>query len=88
MTWTTERSTMFTGLMDVYDEDGNIVAKDKTPENAHLIAAAPELLAACEFALTELNDMTTDTFGNGSDKEIRDLLKIVIAKAEGVNDGR
>ena len=51
--------------------------------NARLIAAAPELLEACEFALEELNDMTSMQFAHGADKEARQRLENAIAKAKG-----
>ncbi len=51
--------------------------------NAHLIAAAPELLEACRFAADVLADLTTEAFRTGADKPIRDVLAAVIAKAEG-----
>ena len=42
--WTVEAG--FYGLFIVYDEDGNVLARDKTQGVACLIAAAPELLEA------------------------------------------
>ena len=39
-----------------------------TPANAHLIAAAPDLLAACEDALSRLEDISE--FSNGKDETI------------------
>ena len=74
MTWATERCTMFTGLMDVYDEDGNIVAKDKTPDNARLIAAAPDLLAALK---------AIPPMGEPLQPRHIVMIKQAIAKAEG-----
>ena len=43
------------------------------------------LLKACQFALQELNDMTTDEFSRGADKAVRDRLSNVIALEEGKN---
>jgi len=90
MKWTTERSTMFASLMDVYDDDGNILAKDKTIERASLIASAPEMLEA----LKEVDRYFDNLFKSAilgkmrkyiSMEEIdaRNIIKHAIAKAEG-----
>lgn len=47
--------------------------------NARLIAAAPELLEACKFALDHLDP------SNGAE-ECREQVKKAIAKAEGTNE--
>lgn len=49
--------------------------------NARLIAAAPDLLAACEFAYSALCNLTTDDFQRGGDLPIRERLATVIAQA-------
>jgi hypothetical protein len=49
--------------------------------NARLIAAAPELLAACEAALPEL-DFVSDGLGEGFHTVV-DGLRAAIAKAKG-----
>lgn len=46
--------------------------------NASLIAAAPDLLAACEYALDRLENITTEDFAKGGDADIRDKLLGVI----------
>lgn len=51
--------------------------------NADLIAAAPELLAACQTTLDSLANMTGEDFSNGADRILRAALSAVIAKAEG-----
>ena len=51
--------------------------------NARLIAAAPDLLSACEFTLARLRDMTTEDFSKGGDKMAREELVKAIAKAKG-----
>jgi hypothetical protein len=51
--------------------------------DARLIAAAPELLAACKESLARLDGMTTEEFSNGGDRAVRGLLAAAIAKAEG-----
>jgi hypothetical protein len=48
----------------------------RTASNAHLIAAAPELLAACHAAL----DSKAVVLG---DRELIEVMKAAIAKAEG-----
>ena len=45
--------------------------------------AAPDLLAACEKVLDSLGNMTTEDFRRGADKEARELLATVVAKARG-----
>jgi len=44
--------------------------------NASLIAAAPELLAACEAALARMSDINPDVW--------EDMLRAAIAKAKGI----
>jgi hypothetical protein len=87
MAWTTERSTMFSSLWDVYDDDGNVLAKDKTIDNARLIAAAPELLEALKDAYKAIESLDIGAFGTayasgtGEPYPIRDELLHNIAKA-------
>ena len=52
-------------------------------DNAHLIATAPELLEALEYALKVYEGITTDNFTNGYDKPARDKMRAAIAKAKG-----
>lgn len=57
---------------------------DEDVANANLIAAAPELLAACIAAL--VNDEVQEAFGPSNrnmDDELREKLKAAIAKAKG-----
>lgn len=69
----------------IFSEDGCLVADcDKLdapiPErasNARLIAAAPDLLAACKDAQSEL------TIGEPDIRRLRDVIGAAIAKAEG-----
>ena len=73
-------------LTNIKDENGEMIAtvwnigEDVAPHNAHLIAAAPEMLEVCQFALEKLNRMTTDEFSKGGDKEIREKLDRVLAQ--------
>ena len=62
------------------------VGDNDTEEVARLIAAAPQLLKALEFAIGELEDMTTDEFSRGADKAVRDRLEQALAAAKGVDD--
>ena len=63
------------------DEDELLICEVRNPQNARLIAAAPELLEACEYA--------ADTLAGGptrSDSQRVECLKIVlgaISKAKG-----
>ena len=78
--------------------DGGLVAKvesvhptgkrqstdfDVEHANANLIAAAPELLAACRDALFVLENITSLDFSNGGDAKVRKIIRDAIAKAEG-----
>jgi len=49
--------------------------------NAHLMAAAPDLLEAAKFALESLENMFTSDFANGGDRPVRDALEAAIKKA-------
>lgn len=70
----------------VYDSDCGFVAEttrddgDSVSEsdNARLISAAPELLAACKKAKKRFDELGLDWLGKG-----RDPLEEAIAKAEG-----
>ena len=50
--------------------------------NTYLIAAAPDLLEACEATLMDLEDMSTEEFSKGADKQARIRLKEAIKKAK------
>lgn len=49
--------------------------------DARLIAAAPDLLEACETAYKTLSEMTIEEFKRGADMPLRHLLLQAIAKA-------
>lgn len=51
-------------------------------EKANTIAAAPELLAACKAMIDKLENLTTDEFSKGGEKEERERMKAAIQKAE------
>jgi hypothetical protein len=55
------------------DDNGRPLTPDEMAANARLIAAAPDLLAACKLALTA-----------GDQQYVQFILRDVIAKAEGV----
>jgi hypothetical protein len=57
------------------------VLTEGTMEDARLIAAAPELLAACKSVLFDLQTLTSHDFQHGGDAKCRLLLKSAIAKA-------
>ena len=61
MKWTVETSSMFTGLMNVYDEDGNSIARDNISEHARLIAAAPVLAECLQEAVDLVYSAYSDT---------------------------
>ena len=56
---------------------------ERAKANANLIAAAPDLLAACEGALAALEHMTNYT-GDESEVANGEILALRAAKAEGV----
>jgi hypothetical protein len=60
-----------------------MVSTRNAESNAHLIAAAPELLAAVQFAHRELVNMTTEDFRMGADHAVREALIAAIARATG-----
>lgn len=51
--------------------------------DAHLLAAAPDLLEACKATLYGLRDMTTEQFERGEDCKFRYMLEAAISKTEG-----
>lgn len=60
-----------------------VIHGDNILRDAALVAAAPELLEACKFALQILSDITTEDFSRGADRPARDALEAAIATAEG-----
>ena len=83
--------------LNVYDEHGDPVCQAHTPERARLIAAAPDLLEACKWFVSQLQtgtivrDITKDAQSDWDIWAMRtmhftvDLRKAVsaVAKAEG-----
>jgi len=55
---------------------------DNPPALPPLYMAAPELLAAANDALDALDNLTSEDFALGRDKEARERLRAAIAKAE------
>lgn len=69
------------GLAEVYGSDDWPESGRKVAEaNARLIAAAPDLLAACEQALVELEDSLP---APSDEWDFYDKLRLAIAKATG-----
>ena len=59
---------------------------DRALDTAHIlrrINAHDDLLGALEFALSELENMTTTQFSNGADKQAREHMAEAIRKAKG-----
>ena len=56
---------------------------DEVMANAHLIAAAPDLLAACESVLTKLDYLVNLWGAEGVTRTIQDQLRAVVEKAKG-----
>lgn len=65
--------------------DGYTVAETMIAGEAdtRLIAALPELLAAAEAALTDLDELTSDAFAVGEDHVSREALRAAIRRARG-----
>jgi len=74
------------GWDGVKQENGTLICKLalNEPENARLIAAAPDLLDACLETLTEIRAYQgEDEFCEGPTKDACDILKSAITKATG-----
>lgn len=56
---------------------------DEVMANARLIAAAPDLLAACETVLTKLDYIVNLWGAEGVTRTIQDQLRAAVAKAKG-----
>jgi len=69
MTWTIETGST-PALWDVYDEDGNRIARDKTRGHATLIASAPQLAEENEA----LRAMLREWFVSGA-KPLENLVE-------------
>lgn len=73
-------------VCDVHDW-GLAFGDEMTKANAHLIAAAPDLLAACEFALAHCEDFVRDQLEGTSmlnaAMEKLNPIRAAIAKAKG-----
>ena len=68
-------------IEDTEDGEGIVEIGERTPRNlevARLIAAAPELLAACKEAFFQFEHNGEES---DSDKEVLDRLQAAIAKA-------
>lgn len=66
-------------------KDHNNIKKDEAIANANLIAAASELLSACEVALKTLNELAAfeDEIDNDPGREILNKIERAINKAKG-----
>lgn len=54
--------------------------------NAKLIAAAPEMYETARNFLAKIDNMTSEEFQRGEDKEEREALRAILAKVEGGAD--
>lgn len=67
-------------VVDVYGAHNRDRDEDETLANVNLIAAAPEMLAACEAAYRWLNTLGEDS---GSRSKVLAEIRAAIAKAKG-----
>ena len=90
MSWTLQTPPCFVAstIRIVVDEADHVIAdvrqldnQDEALANARLIAAAPELLEACQWALNTLRDAVACP--DGCPEELEAALTAAIAKAEG-----
>jgi hypothetical protein len=64
------------------DKDGNWVMNQETIDNARLIAAAPDLLSACETALAQMGKLE-HIYRSDQYNAVLDQLRAAIARAKG-----
>ena len=65
----------------ISEATGATIAVSYDPKHENLIAAAPDLLQACKYALETLENITTADFELGKDKPAREKLQAAINKA-------
>lgn len=69
------------------DRENHIIGYEQAKEmrlaNARIMAAAPELVEAAQALLAKLDNMTTDQFSKGEEREEREALRAITAKATG-----
>ena len=70
------------GPLVVVSEDDKVVADGLLAAEANLIAAAPDLLAACKVALSWATDEDAKSLGRHRDAFPGDALRAAIARAE------
>jgi hypothetical protein len=75
-------SSMLVRIADICRIEGTGI-KGSTEGNAHLIAAAPELLEACKKALGVADLLRMKIGYSGQKKVLCDILRAAISKAEG-----
>lgn len=74
--WTWSGRFVWAGDVPVAAADPAGKTRDAAIANAALLASAPDLLAACEAALRELEEWQSDT-----DREVKAQLKAALARA-------
>ena len=68
------------GLIAICDSGDYAQSKGQGEANARLIAAAPDLLAACQLGIKLLDNMTTNDFSKGADKPLHEAMYAAIVK--------
>ena len=85
--WCDEYGYVVVGSREKYltiaEIDCSIFKKAEREANAHLIAAAPDLLAALETALEMLIDSWGEEQIAAGDDQVANVIKAAIAKAQG-----
>ena len=87
--WQTARSGYGERLWTVYADMGSdivTVALEASEANAHLVAAAPDLLFACQDALSFVRyALATGTDTPDGARRLEDLLRAAVARATGAD---
>jgi hypothetical protein len=70
-------------ICDIVSRDLECILAAEDWANARLIAAAPDLLEACQQALVALSSYRVNPYMPDTVEQLQDTLRVAIAKAEG-----
>lgn len=74
--WSFEKQE-FQGLV-LDDESPKTIALTYNPDDAPIVAAAPEAIQLLKEVLDSLQDMTTDDFSKGADRILRRKIELFL----------